>query len=201
MGIRIIAGERKGKKLLPIPGNNIRPTPDRLRETIFNILSRQIRGARVLDLFSGSGALGIEALSRGALRCVFIDNDDKSLALIRANLESCGFEARADMIKWDIEKNLDCVRRASPAFNLAFMDPPYDRGFVGPALWNMAKSRCLDKEARVVAEHSVKEPIPETDPYFQVTRSKRYKKTVVSFLNVSRGDRRQTDEDIFQRTL
>jgi len=172
-----------------------------LRETIFNILSRQIRGARVLDLFSGSGALGIEALSRGALRCVFIDNDETSLALIRANLESCGFQTRADIIRWDIAKNLDCVRQVSPTFNLAFMDPPYDRGFVGPALCNMAKSLCLDKEARVVAEHSVKEPISEIDPYFYVTRSKRYKKTVVSFLNISGDDRRQTDEDIFQRTL
>ena len=197
MGIRIIGGERKGKKLLPIPGNSIRPTPDRLRETIFNILSRQVCGAFVLDLFSGSGALGIEALSRGARKCVFIDNDEKSLGLIRANLKSCGFEERAEVITWDIAKNLDCIQQSSPAFSLAFMDPPYDQGFVGRALSNMAKSLCLDPEARVVVEHSLKEPIASADPYFQVMRSKRYGKTIVSFLSLSvSGDSgSRTDED------
>ncbi|VEN73655.1 16S rRNA (Guanine(966)-N(2))-methyltransferase RsmD [Candidatus Desulfarcum epimagneticum] len=182
MGIRIIGGRRKGKKLRPVPGGYIRPTSNRLRETIFNVIADWVPGAAALDMFAGTGALGIEALSRGARLCVFIDQDPRSLDLVRENLRSCGFEKEARLIRLDIARRLSRVKNASPAFDLVFMDPPYERDRVNPALTSLAESRCLAPDAIVVVEHSPAEPIWEESPDFEVFKSKRQGRNVASFL-------------------
>ena len=107
MGLRVISGRLKGKKLYSVHGSATRPTADRLRESIFNILSTRVFKAVVLDLFAGTGALGIEALSRGAVSAVFVDNSRKAVSIIRRNITSCAFDQRANIIKWDIKKNLN----------------------------------------------------------------------------------------------
>jgi len=182
MRIRIIGGERKGKKLRPIQGKRLRPTSGRLRETIFNVIAERVPGARVLDMFAGTGALGIEALSRGAEFCVFMDINVRSLSLIGKNVHDCGFEERTKIIKWNARKNLDRVKNASPPFDLAFLDPPYGRDLLNPALSNLGRSLCLSRHAIVIAEHLKNEPISELSAYFEAVDERRYGKTVISFM-------------------
>ena len=180
--MRIISGRFKGKKLHSVPGITIRPTADRLRESIFNILFHRVRNAVVLDLFAGTGALGMEALSRGAESAVFVDNNPKALSVIQRNITSCSFDKQTRIIKWDIKKNLNCLKLAGTAFGLVFMDPPYHRGMVKPALLNLDQTGSLERGARIVVEHSPLEPIPDPVFMFGIEDQRKYGKTVVSFL-------------------
>ena len=181
--LRIIGGELKGKKLYSVRGKTIRPTADRLRESIFNILSDCILDAVVLDLFAGTGALGIEALSRGAASVVFIDNSREALSVIKRNLESCGIDNRSHIINWNIQKNLKCLKSIRSDFNLVFMDPPYNRNLVQPTFFNLAQSKSLDNGACIVVEHAFREPLSADVLAFELTDQRRYGETLVSFLN------------------
>lgn len=180
--MRIISGRYKGKKLHSVRGLIIRPTADRLRESIFNILSHEVLNAVVLDLFAGTGALGMEALSRGAESAVFVDNNPGALSVIRRNIISCSFDKQAHIIKWDIKKNLNCLKSAGAVFDLVFMDPPYNRGMVKPALFNLEQTGSLKKGARIVVEHSPLESIPDPVFMFEIEDRRKYGKTLVSFL-------------------
>ena len=183
IGLRIISGRLKGKKLYSVRGSTIRPTADRLRESIFDILSYRVLEAMVLDLFAGTGALGIEALSRGAESAVFVDNNQDALSVIKRNIKSCSFDKNANIIRWDIKKNLNCLKSASTAFDLVFLDPPYNQSMVKPALFNLEHTRSLDKGACIVVEHSPLEPIPKDILMFEIADQRRYGQTLVSFLN------------------
>ncbi|MFC1812924.1 16S rRNA (guanine(966)-N(2))-methyltransferase RsmD [Thermodesulfobacteriota bacterium] len=183
VGLRIIGGDLRGKKLHSIRGAKIRPTADRLRESIFNILGLRVRDTVVLDLFAGTGALGLEALSRGADSAVFIENDKGALSLIERNIRSCNFNDKARTIKWDIKKNLNCIKSTSPTFDLVFMDPPYNGKAIRPALLNLQRSGALEEDALIIVEHSPLEAIPEDILELTVVDQRRYGKALVSFLN------------------
>ena len=183
MGLRIIGGDLKRKKLIWLNKSSIRPTSDRLRESVFNILSFRTQERIVLDLFSGTGAFGFEALSRGAKSAVFIDNDTDALSLIKQNKRSLALDDRAKIIKWDIVKNLDCIKYVNPLFNLVFMDPPYYKKFIKPSLLNLRNSHCLEKEACVVVEHPFSESIPKDFSAYNIIDQRKYGKKIVSFLN------------------
>lgn len=182
MGLRVIGGELKGRKLYSDRGQKIRPTADRIRESIFNILSDRVRQAQVLDLFSGTGALGIEALSRGAESVVFMDNSHRSLSVIKRNVQWCGIDSRVKIIKWHIQKNLDCLKWSRSGFNLVFIDPPYNRNLIKPTLMHLHGCKPLRSGACVVVEHSSMEPIPADRVGFELSDQRRYGKTLVSFL-------------------
>ena len=126
--LRIVGGEWRGRLLKLAPGAPIRPTPDRVRETLFNWLQHVIRGARCLDLFAGSGALGIEALSRGAREVVFVDQDARAIRHIRAALE--GFAVAAPQVY--VSEALGFLRGAATQFAVVFLDPPFDSGLLAP---------------------------------------------------------------------
>ncbi len=181
--LRVIAGNLKGKKLKTVSGQHTRPTSDRLRESLFNIISDDIQGAFVLDLFAGTGALGIEALSRGAQTAVFVDNYKPSLSIIEANIKSCRMTAAARIINWNIINNLNCLRSKKPLFNIVFMDPPYDEDAIEKSLSNLHESGSLFKEAKIIVEHSIKEMIPENEVFFKTIDNRKYGKTIVSFLS------------------
>ena len=161
----------------------LRPTADRVRESLFNILSTDVRGAVVLDLFAGTGALAIEAISRGGASAVLVDAHGESVAVIRKNLSACAIADRAQVIRWDIEKNLHCLQSRQPSFDLVFMDPPYARGLIRPALENIHRSRCLAPAARLVIEHAGDDPLPELSAAYALEDQRRYGKTLVSFLS------------------
>lgn len=182
MTLRIIGGELKGRKLMTVAGKTTRPTTDRVRESIFNILGDCVRGARVLDLYAGTGAMGIEALSRGAQFAFFADHHKTALAALAKNIKMCSLEGKSDSIKWNIPDNLNFLRFHSVAFDLVFMDPPYNRDMVGPTLSHLKVSECLANGARLVVEHSPLEPISTNRPEFEMADQRRYGKTLVSFL-------------------
>ena len=183
MGQRIIGGRLKGKKLFSLQGNRIRPTGNRQRESIFNILSDPIRETAVLDLFAGTGALGLEALSRDAKVCTFIDVHRSAIQVIERNIRACRLEDSTRLICWNVEKNLKCLNTLGISFDLVFMDPPYNRGFIAPTLQNLHSSGNLKTGSIVVVEHAPDDKIPETGDTFTCYDQRRYGKTLVSFLN------------------
>jgi len=201
--VRIIGGEYRGRRLPALRGLVIRPTADRIRESIFSILGTLTLDAVVLDLFAGTGALGLEALSRGAAAAVFVDRSGRALSLVARSLRMLGVDRKARVIRWDIAKNLDCVRETGvtpnvrtpdaasgsvlPGFDLVFADPPYNRNLVQKALTHLDRSEALAQGAVVVVEHSPDEPIPDSLSGYQVADRRRYGSTCVSFLRTMPG--------------
>ena len=183
MALRIIAGELKGRKLRSVRGTKTRPTADRIREAIFNILAFQIQGSTVLDLFAGTGAFGIEALSRGAESVVFVDVENDSISVMQENIESLSLESLTKIIRWNPTRNLNCLGPLRSAFNLIFMDPPYNKNIIEPTLLNLHSSQSMEKGARIIVEHSYLEPILKRQLPLEISAQRRYGKTLVSFLN------------------
>jgi 16S rRNA (guanine966-N2)-methyltransferase len=153
-----------------------------LRESIFNILAFHVKQAVVLDLFAGTGALGIEALSRGAESALFIDIHNGALSVIERNIKACGLENKAKTIKWDIIKNLNCIKSYRAAFDLIFIDPPYNKNFLQPTLRNLRKVGSVKKGACLIIEHSLLEPIPLDFPEYELQDQRKCGKSLVSFL-------------------
>jgi 16S rRNA (guanine966-N2)-methyltransferase len=187
--LRIIGGSLKKKNLLSVPGMATRPTSDRLRENVFNIISRHVRESVVLDLFAGTGALGLEALSRGAEFSAFVEYQKEALAVIRKNIESCRFTDVTLVYPWDIEKNLACLANPHRLFDLVFMDPPYGMDLIPKTLVHLADARCLADRALIVAEHGSQESVLPLAPGFTVTDLRKYGKSSVTFLEYSDSDK------------
>ncbi len=171
--MRIVAGIHRGRTLRAPAGHAIRPTLDRVREAVFNVLAHGIAwdgiawdgiawdgigGARVLDLFAGAGALGLEALSRGAAHAVFVDRDDGALAAIRGNAAALGEGERVTVIKADATR-LGIASAGERGFTLAFLDPPYGQGLVAPTLRALAAGGWLVQGAIVVVETGAAEAL------------------------------------------
>ena len=153
--MRVVAGELRGRRLAAPPGRSVRPTADRVREALFSILG-EVSGLRVLDLFAGSGALGIEALSRGASEAVFVDSSQRAVTAVRANLRSLGL--RAPVSRRDA---LSFLRRAAaePGFQIVFIDPPYDlAGRLAAPLAELLPAVLTD-DARIVTESDKRNPL------------------------------------------
>jgi 16S rRNA (guanine966-N2)-methyltransferase len=182
MAVRIIAGELKGRKLTSLRGTKTRPTANRTREAIFNILALQVCGTAVLDLFAGTGAFGIEALSRGAKFAVFVDIDRDSIDGLQANIRNFCLENQSKIIRWDPTRNLGCLSSLQIAFNLVFMDPPYSRNMITPTLANLHASQSITAGSRVVVEHSFREPVSTDQLPFEIADQRKYGKTLVSIL-------------------
>jgi 16S rRNA (guanine966-N2)-methyltransferase len=161
--VRIVAGSHRGRRLLAPPGDTVRPTSDRAREALFNILSHgefaaggiPFAGAAVLDAFAGTGAFGLEALSRGAAAAVFIEQDREAVAILRKNVGALGEEARADIVPGDATR----PPRARSACAVAFLDPPYRSGLAAPALAALAAAGWLAPEALVIIEVAAREEL------------------------------------------
>ena len=182
MALRIISGELKGRKLRSVRGTITRPTANRTREAVFNILASQIPGSRVLDLFAGTGALGIEALSRKAEAVVFIDIDHDSISVLQANIKSLSLERQTKIIRWDLIKNLNCLHTLQIVFDLVFMDPPYQKNMIEPTLRNLHISQSLVTGTRVIVEHSYREPALTGQLPFEIADQRKYGKSLVTIL-------------------
>ncbi|MEO5365306.1 MAG: 16S rRNA (guanine(966)-N(2))-methyltransferase RsmD [Magnetococcus sp. WYHC-3] len=149
---RITAGEKRGLRLSVPPGERVRPTTDQVRQAIFNILGARVVGARVLDLYAGSGALGLDALSRGAGFALFVDNHPESLLSLQDNLRRAGYAARAQVARGDALRPEGWQRHLSGRIDLVFLDPPYGQGLVPATLAVLATRPWLSENALVVAE-------------------------------------------------
>ena len=183
MALRIISGDLKGRKLRSVRGTKTRPTANRTREAIFNILAARVAGARVLELYAGTGAFGIEALSRRAESVFFIDCDNDSIAVIRANIKTLCLESRSKIIRWNLTKNLNCLRSSDIVFDLVFMDPPYEKDMILPTLENLHLSQTLASGSQVIVEHSRREPVAHGRLPFEISDQRKYGKTLVTFLD------------------
>ena len=173
--MRVIAGKARSLKLMTPPGMDTRPTTDRTKETLFNILQPEIGGARFLDLFSGSGAIGIEALSRGAAFAVFVEKDRAAAECIRKNLAFTKVGDNGQILRKDVGAALKSLEKGEP-FDLIFMDPPYGRGLERQVLEYLAHSSLLAEEGTVVVEASLETTFDHVqDLGFQVIKIKKYK--------------------------
>jgi len=161
--MRIIAGQFKSRHLKASPPPGTRPTSDKLRETLFNILGESVRGCTFLDGCAGVGAIGIEAISRGAERVVFADQSRKAVRMIRDNLQSLGIQDGFRVLETDLPKALDVCACDGTRFDIAFIDPPYDRRDIYAATLESFSSRpLLATSGLLIFEHSKRNAMPES---------------------------------------
>ena len=158
--MRITGGHAKGRRLASLKGLSIRPTSDKVREAIFNLIGQNMAGLTVLDLFAGTGSLGLEALSRGASQVLFIDNAIQSIRLIKKNLKLCGYEAAGRVLKKDLNKGLPWKVPLKKKYDLVFLDPPYGKGFLSPILRELTEKKIPAVPAVVIAESSKIDDLP-----------------------------------------
>jgi 16S rRNA (guanine966-N2)-methyltransferase len=182
--LRIIGGKYKGRKLAAFRGQSVRPTSDRVREALFNILSVAWEGKKVLDLFAGTGGLGIEAISRGACRVVFIESHLHAIRVLEKNIEALDLTSRCEVFKCSVENGIDLVGKANRTFDVIFLDPPYDKDLADTALSLLGGSDILDVDGVVVVEHHCKEEL--SVKYHKLYRFdlRTYGKTGISFFSL-----------------
>jgi 16S rRNA (guanine966-N2)-methyltransferase len=179
--MRITGGQAKGRVLASLKGWNIRPTSDRVREAIFNLIGQDVTGFKILDLFAGTGSLGIEALSRGASRVLFIDNSLQSIKLIKKNLARSGYEPLGFVWKKDLTKGLPLRHpMLKEKFDLIFVDPPYEKEMIPPLLGELSDRDFLGSPAIAVAESFKTETLPEVLGKLQMVKSRIYGETKIS---------------------
>jgi len=168
--MRVIAGEYKGRKLQPPADNSVRPTTDKVKEALFSILTDRIWGSKVLDLFAGTGNLGIEALSRGAELCVFCDSSRESIKLIKQNIAHC--KAEGAIVKaGDFRKVLSNLNQK---FDIIILDPPYEKGMLDPCFELIREYDLLAEDGVIVAEHRREEEMPDELYGFERIKERRY---------------------------
>ena len=168
--MRVITGTARGRKLRELPGMETRPTTDKVKESIFNIIQFDIEGRRVLDLFGGTGQLGIEALSRGAAHCTFVDLRREAAAVIRENLQVTRLADQARVVQGD---SLSFLASCREKFDLILLDPPYASGLLEKAVKEAAAIDILTENGIMVCESAVEQVLPELkSPY---TRGKDYR--------------------------
>lgn len=178
--MRVIAGRAKGRRIAAPRGRRTRPTPDRVRESLFSILGPLIAGARVLDLFAGTGALGIEALSRGAQSAVFVEQHKGTAALLRDNLAVLG-EANAQVLVQPVERALPQLGPAQ--FNLVFLDPPYHTDLLAPTLAQLHTLQLVAPRGWVVAEHLGSTAPPSLPPGWELDQTRLFGDVALSFIS------------------
>lgn len=175
--MRVISGTARGRRLKELQGMDTRPTTDKVKESIFNIIQFDIEGRRVLDLFGGTGQLGIEALSRGAARCVFLDQRKDAAALIRENLKTTGLSDRAAVVQGDSIAYLNSSREK---FDLIFLDPPYQSDLLERALETITRIDILNGNGIILCESNVEKELPEVISPYTKGREYRYGKIKVT---------------------
>jgi 16S rRNA (guanine966-N2)-methyltransferase len=190
--MRIIAGAFKGRRLAPVKGR-IRPTAAKVREAVFSILGPGVGGLRVLDLFAGTGALGIEALSRGAAAAVFVEDHPESLKVLRRNLADLGLADRTTVWPLPVATALKKLAGQGEPFGLVFLDPPYGGGEAVMALTALAELPLLTPGARVVVEHSRRESLPEVCGALRRLSVRRYGDTQVAFYLMAEAASQEQD--------
>ena len=173
--MRVITGIARGRKLKVLEGDSVRPTTDKVKESIFSAIQFDIEGRRVLDLFAGSGQLGIEAISRGAESATFIDNSNAALDVIRDNVANVGFSKTAHIIKSDYASYL---LMTPDRFDIAFVDPPYGTGVLQNALEILP--RVMNSYGIIICEHPVKDVLPQQVEGFKIYKTYKYGKIAVT---------------------
>ncbi len=179
--MRIISGCRRGHKLFEFEGSDVRPTTDRVKESIFNLIQSYIPGAVVLDMFAGSGALSFEMISRGASHAVLLDSDRCSVELIKKNIASLGFEDKCTVKE---QSCFDYVRTCANKFDVIFLDPPYNKGYIEPSLEAVIEHSLLAADGIVVLE-SDNTDFKSDISGLEIFKQKRYGRTFVTIYRLA----------------
>lgn len=186
--MRVIAGKARRLILKSTPGLDTRPTIDRIKETLFNIISPYIEGAVFLDLFSGSGSIGIEALSRGASSCVFVDNSAKAVQCIMDNLEHTGLANDAVVIRKNALGAVGELSLKHYLFDIVYMDPPYDERLEEETLNALASSKIINEDSLIIIEADRKNSLGFIEnSAFEIVREKEYKTNKHYFVKLKGG--------------
>jgi 16S rRNA (guanine(966)-N(2))-methyltransferase RsmD len=161
--MRVIAGTVRRMPLVAPKGKNTRPTGDRAKESLFSIIGTKIVGARFLDLYSGSGAIGIEALSRGAECVVFVEQAKPALDAIRKNLDAAKFTNQAEVLAMPVLRAVLQLNQMNRQFDIVFLDPPYEKGWIDETISGLDKASVVGEKGIIIAETEKNLPLPETD--------------------------------------
>ena len=180
--MRIITGKARGLKLTTPKNMDVRPTSDRVKESLFNIIGTKIVGTHVLDLFAGTGNLGLEAWSRGAEKVVFIDESQASLQLVRSNIAKAKAEKETTVIKGNAVKEIADLAARGERFDFIFCDPPYNKGLPAQIIEQVAKYDIVISGGYLIVEHSQHESLSELPLKLEIIRSEKYGETLISFL-------------------
>ena len=178
--MRVITGIARGKKLITLDGLDVRPTTEMVKEAIFSSIHFDLPGASVLDLFAGSGQLGIEALSRGAKHCVFVDKSKNSIEIIKKNIESCGFNSQSRVLNMD---SIEYLSVAKTGIDIVLLDPPYREGLIQKTLPLL--DRIISDNAIVICEHENELILEESYGRLNKTKTKRYGKISISYFTAN----------------
>ena len=173
--MRVITGTAKGRRLDTLNGTDVRPTTDMVKEAVFSAIQFDIEGRSFLDLFAGSGQMGIEAISRGAESAVFVDTNNEAISVIKGNLSKTGFTDKAKVIKGEYSSFLAST---NDKFDIAFLDPPYHVGILEKALGLVAK--VMSRHGVIVCEHPTDVKLPEAVGEFSLERQRKYSKIIIS---------------------
>lgn len=180
--MRIITGKARGLKLTTPKNMDVRPTSDRVKESFFNIIGTKIVGTRVLDLFAGTGNLGLEAWSRGAEKVVFIDESQTSLQLVRSNIAKAKAEKETTVLKGNAVKLIADLSAKGEKFDFIFCDPPYNKGLPALIIEQVAKYDIVLPGGYLIVEHSQHENLPKLPMKLEIIRCEKYGETLISFL-------------------
>ena len=179
--MRIISGKFKGKKLTSFKGQRIRPTSDRVREAIFDILTIGWEGKDVLDFFAGTGGLGIETLSRGARRVLFVENHPQSVVVLEKNISAVKLSGSCELANLSVGEGIAFIKRKRRKFDVAFLDPPYGKGLADSTLRLIAESGIIKGNGIVIAEHHYKETLLDHYQGLRKSDQRKYGSTGISF--------------------
>ncbi len=174
--MRVISGSARGKKLISPAGLDVRPTLDRVKESVFNMIAFDIPNCSVLDLFCGSGALGIESLSRGAASAVFVDMSRDSLSFAKQNLVATRLESRAETVLSD---SITYIKNTTKTFDIIFIDPPYKAGLYEEVLSSILDKKLLNPDGKIVVESAKDDPPLVPEGVFSEVREKNYGKVKI----------------------
>ncbi len=179
--LRVVAGSAKGLKLQTLEGAGTRPTTDRVKENLFNILAPYIENSKVLDLFAGSGSLGIEALSRGAESAVFSDQNEKCIQIIEKNLEHTKMIEKARVFLGEAALILKKLSQHGQKFDIIFLDPPYKKGIIPQILQHLEEYGVLDEKFIIIAETDIEDELPESTGCMVISKIQVYGSTKLTF--------------------
>lgn len=179
--MRVVSGRARGLKLEAPKDDRVRPTTDRVKESMFNIINEYIMDSNVLDLFAGTGSLGIECLSRGAKKCVFSDKSRDSIKIVQKNVEKARFQSESQIIVSDYKDTIALMGRKNEKFDVIFMDPPYYEGLFVDCIERIEKENILDEDGIIVVEHDKADTLPEKIGNIEMIKEKKYGITLLSF--------------------
>lgn len=186
--MRVVAGERKGMPLKAISGNTTRPTTDKVKESIFNIIGPFFDGGTVLDLFAGSGGLGIEALSRGAEHAVFIEKDVKAFQVLKENIQKCRYEECSELFRIDAKRAVKALLKRDIELNYVFLDPPYHQKEYYDLVQILVDHDKVRKNGIILCEHAKEVELPRNFNDFTLQRQETYGGTIISVYRCTREE-------------